>query len=390
MRRRIRMSAAVEWTAEGGLLSEFLNQLQAADISLKRVRPHGDCLVGIVSAVDYRRVRPAARRTGTRVRIRRKRGVAFRLYRLRKRIGLVIGAVGAIALLLFFSTRIWAIVPSGLEQAETERALAVVADMGVAIGHPIHTLKPKEISIRALSQLNSVIALTINMDGCIAHVDMVADNTNHPLSQDITLSDLVATRDGLIVQTEIWQGTRLVKVGEGVTAGTLLASGATETTAGPLLGRAEGVVIARTERTLSVEVPLKQQHWQATGAPFTQTTLSLFSLPIPLSAQVALPSAYTQTVDRDFLTLDGLPLPLGICRRQITPLLPITVLYKPAEAEKMAAEQLAQQEQEMLGEAVIEDKTVSGKLVDGVYRVTAHYVCLENIAREVPVTVVKP
>lgn len=384
------MSTTVEWLAEGGLLSEFLNQLHAADIPLRRVARRGETLTGEVAAADYRRFRPAARRTGTRVRILRKRGLAFRAVRWRRRMGLAIGAVGALALLLFFSTRIWAVVPSGLEDtAETERALETVAEMGVAVGQPIAKLKTKEISIAALSKLNSVIALTVNMEGCIAHVDMVPDNTAHPLAQDIPLSDLVAVRDGLIVQTEIWQGTRMVKVGEGVTAGSLLATGVSETKTGQLLGRAEGVVIARTERTLSVEVPLTQTLWQPAGGSFTVTSLSLFSLPLPLSARPTLPAAYSQTVDRDLLTVNGVPLPLGICRQKITPLAAVKVTYKPAEAEKTAAKELQEKETAELQAAVIEKKAVSGRLENGVYRVTATYTCLENIAKEVPITVIE-
>ena len=383
------MSAAIVWKAEGGMLPAFLNQLREADVPMSDVRPGNNCITAVTPAADYHRLRPAARRTGTRVRMLRKRGLAFRLQPLRGRaVGLLTGCVAAACLLLFFSSRIWVVIPSGLEGKAAEKALATVAELGVAVGQPYATLHPKEISLQALQRLNSVIALTVNLDGCIAHVDMVPDNTSHPLANETALSNLVAARDGLILRTEIRQGTRMGKAGEGVTAGTLLASGATETNFGPLLGRAEGVVMARTSRTLTADIPLQQQQWRPSGEPTVTTALSFFSLSLPLSAPVNLPDAYTRQRDDDFLTVDGLPLPLGICRQQITPLKAVTVTHSPEEAEALAHRLLTLREQTELADAVIKDRTVSVQHTDEGCYLTAVYTCVENIAVEVPVTVI--
>ncbi len=383
------MSASVVWVAEGGMLPAFLNQLRQANIPVKNIRPGDSRITAVTPAADYRRIRPAARRTGTRVRIRHKRGLAFRLQPLRSRAaGLITGCVAAACLLLFFSSRIWVVVPSGLEGAAAKKALETVADLGVAVGQPYASLHPKEIALQALHRLNSVIALTVNLDGCIAHVDVVPDNTTHPMANDTTLSNLVAVRDGLILRTEIRQGTCMIKAGEGVTAGTLLASGATETNFGPLLGRAEGVVMARTSRTLTADIPLQEQQWQPGGEATVSTSLSFFSLSLPLSAPLTLPEAYVQQRDDDFLTIDGLALPLGICRQQIKPLRPVTVTHSPEEAEALAHRLLTLREQTELKDAVIKDRTVTVQQTEKGCLLTAVYTCVENIAAEVPVTVI--
>ena len=383
------MRAAVEWVAEGGLLTEFLGRLQAENVVLTRVRRQGERLQATVSASDYRKLRAPARRTGTRVRILRKRGWAFRTKRWRGRHGLWVGGVLAAVLLWQLSERIWVILPDGLAPAQQAQVLEAVEEMGVAVGAPIRRLQHREISLRAIHDLRQVIALTVNMDGCIAHVDVVADNTNHPLSVDIRLSDLVATRDGLVLSTEITKGKRVVKSGEGVTAGTLLATGAVDTEHGLAFGRAAGIVLARTERKLTVEVPLKQVEWQASGRSQTATSFTLFGLTFPLSAPLNIPATYRLETDSDRLTTGGLPLPIGFERERVTPLKAVEKQLSEQQAQQQAYALLTVKETAELGEAEIEKRTVETTCENGVFRLTASYNCIENIAEERPVTVVE-
>lgn len=384
------MKAAVEWVAEGGMLPEFLNRLHAADIAVGGVRRQGESVRAMTSATDYKRLREAARRTGTRVRIHRKRGWGFRVAKWEKRRGIAVGAVLAGLLLWQLSGRIWAVVPDGIDPAQSGEILSAVAEMGVDIGQPIDRLQQREITLRAIHDLRQVIALTVNMDGCIAHVDVVEDNSNHPLSVDIKLSNLVAVRDGLVLQTEILKGKAAVKPGEGVTAGDLLATGSSETIRGMLIyGRAAGVVLARTRRELTVEVPLTQTVWLPSGQPQTYATFSLFGVTIPLTSPLQPPAAYRQQVDSDRLTVGELPLPLGIDRTVLTPLAATEIQLSPAEAEQQAEESLAEKEGAELQGASIEKRELSTVCENGVFRITARYICVENIAEERPVTVVE-
>lgn len=384
------MKAAVEWVAEGGMLPEFLNRLHAVGIAVGGVRRQGESVRAVTSAADYKRLREAARRTGTRVRIHRKRGWGFRVEKWKKRRGIAVGAVLAGWLLWQLSGRIWAVIPSGIDPAQSGEILSAVAKMGVDIGQPIDRLQQREITLRAIHDLRQVIALTVNMDGCIAHVDVVEDNTNHPLSVDIKLSNLVAVRDGLVLQTEITKGKAAVQSGEGVTAGDLLATGSSETIRGMLIyGRAAGAVWARTKRELTVEVPLSQTVWLPSGQPLTYATVSLLGLEIPLTSPLQRPEAYRQQVDSDRLTVGELPLPLGIDRTVLTPLAATTRRLTPAEAKQQAEETLAAKEAVELRDATIEKRELSSVCEDGVFRITARYICIENIAEERPVTVVE-
>ena len=383
------MKAAVEWCAEGGLLPEFLGRLQEEGVPVTHIRRQGNTLLGTVAAVHYRRMRRPARRTGTRVRIRRKRGWGFRVKRWQGRYGLGIGAALAAVLLWQLSGRIWAVIPSGIPTEQTESILHAVEEMGVAVGAPVGQLKQREISLRAIHDLRQVIALTVNMDGCIAHVDVVADNTNHPLAVDIRLSDLVATRDGLVVSTEITKGKRVVKVGEGVTAGTLLATGAVDTEHGMTFGRSAGIVLARTQRTLTVEVPMTRVDWLPDGYPQTYTAFTLFGLELPLAAPLRPRSCYRRETDSDRLTVGGLPLPLGFERERLTPLRAVETPLTEQQATEKAYALLAEKEQIELGNAEIEQQTVTTVCEGGTLRLTAAYTCIENIAAEHPVTVVE-
>ena len=372
----------VAFEAEGGLPERMLNLVRDRPIELWRLRRSETGLRACCYVRDYRRLRPAARRTGMRLRHTEKHGLPFWLHRYRARLGLPVGMLLAGLLLWLLSGRIWMVTVTGASAPLDRKLCDTLAPLGVAVGAPRSALQPAELQLRALRELPEITWLSVNMKGCVAEICVTERKVGEPEPQTVRASNLVAARDGVIVRTEVLSGQGTVRVGEGVTAGTLLVSGVVETKVGTLLRRAEGTVWADTERTLSAQVPLERTRLLPTGERVTQTELRFFGLRIPLSA--ALPGdARDRLVEEEFpLRAGEAVLPCGLLRRTYYRMAETPVSLTPAEAETLARRLLAEREEAELAGVTVRTRTECMAEENGAVTLTVRYACTENIAVE--------
>ncbi|MBR3289283.1 MAG: sporulation protein YqfD [Clostridia bacterium] len=383
----------VQWEATGADPHRLIDRVRQAGIPCRdfcvRETSEGAALTAWCPARDYRAIRPLVRRTGLRVRVRRKAGWAFRLRPLRKRTGLPIGAVLALMLLAWMSGRIWVVeTPDTLSATLTDAIPPFLSSQGVALGRAWNALSPNDIEFQALQHLPGIAALHVNMEGCIAHVEVIERAFGEEVKPpDIRLSNIVAARDGHILTLSVLSGQPAVKAGSGVTEGTLLISGVVDTSVGPLLHRAQGVVLAETERTLTAEVPFRQTVIRPGGTVLQQTTLSMFGFPVPLYTPIAIPKHAEAITQRQALWLWGTELPLSLTRRHIRLPVSETVTHTEKEARGLALASLQEQEETVLAGADIKRRTLRDESDETVFRIVAEYRCVEDIAREVVVEI---
>ena len=393
MRERLWALGAVQWEATGADPHRLIDRIRDAGIPCRdfcvRTTKAGSVLTAWCPARDYRALRPLVRHTGLRVYIRHKRGLAFRLRPLRRRVGLVVGAGIAAVVLGWLSGRIWVVqTPPDVSPELAQQLAPFLSAQGVAIGQPQRALSPNDIEFQALQHLDGVVSLHVNMEGCIAHVEVVERAFGEEvLPPDIRLSNIVAARDGHILSMTVLAGQAAVKAGSGVAEGTLLISGVVDTTVGPLLHRAQGIVMAETRRTLTAEVPYEQVITRPGDAAYEQTTLSLFGLPIALYTPLTLPEDATVTTEQTSLRLGGVALPLSLTRRRVRPNVSVTVTYTKEEARALALANLSAQEADVLKDADIQSRTLRDESDETTYRLVAEYRCVEDIAKEVVVKV---
>ena len=384
---------AVQWEAIGADPHRLIDRIRDAGLPCRefcvRTAPEGSVLTAWCPARDYRALRPLVRRTGLRVRLRRKRGLVFRLRPLRRRPGLLIGAAIAALALCFLSGRIWVVqTPPELSPALCEKLTPFLSSQGVAIGRAQGAICPNDIEFQALEHLTGIASLHVNLEGCIAHVEVVERAFGEEvLPPSIRLSNLVAARDAHILSMTVLSGQPAVKAGSGVTEGTLLISGVVETAVGPRLHRAQGVVLAETKHTLTAEAPYTQRVTRPGDVAYDQPTLSVFGLSVPLYTPLTLPQDAEVTGTRQSLWLGGVELPLSLTRRRVRPTVSVTVTYTEKEARALALKRLAAQEAAELKDATVQSRTVREASDETAYRLIAEYRCVEDIAKEVIVDI---
>ena len=88
-------------------------------------------------------------------------------------------------------------------------------------------------------------------------IEHLSENRNTEVDSSKNPANLVAACDGQIEYVELYRGNVVVTVGQSVKKGELLVSGLYESQTGGLrYTRASGRVMARTERTFEIEIPL--------------------------------------------------------------------------------------------------------------------------------------
>jgi len=371
----------VEFEAEGDLPALLLDGASVRGVPLWDIQREGIALRARCAARAYTRLHRPARRAGMRLRVTKKRGLPFWLRRFRGRWGLAVGTVLAVILLQLLSGRIWSITVNGNDQVSEDTLLKTTAGWGVYVGAPINALDIERIRLHALTQMDGVAWLTVNLEGCVAHIELNESDPPIDVVDTAPPSNLLAARDGWILKMEVFGGEAMVKPGDAVTEGTLLVSGATIADKSLLLRRSLGVIIAQTERELTVTVPYVVEQLEPTDILY-RPYLSFFGLDIPLSPGGELRQNYRLTQNDRFLTADGITLPIGLRHRHYTLLEPYVRTLSPAEAEAESVRRLRALERLELAEVTVRESRYIGENTAGGYVLTGRYVCEENIACE--------
>ena len=217
---------------EGGYPERLLNDLAAAGVEVWHIRRHNEGMRFSCRAGDYRYIRPMARRACLRMRLQHKHGFPFWRHRYRYRRGLLVGLALYAVILGVLSSRVWVVEVEGNALTPTAAILEQAEQYGVRLGARVDRLDIKGFQLHGPDALSTVAYITVNPSHCVARIQ-VTERDPTPQIVDLSRpSDLVAARDGRILQIDSRSGKPLVRVGEAVTAGTVLITGCVETDLG--------------------------------------------------------------------------------------------------------------------------------------------------------------
>lgn len=359
------------------MLSEGEHPVEVWHVQYAQGAITATCRIG-----DYKRVRPAARRTGTRVHHVRQSGL-YRWWRpLAARGGLLVGAAMAMVLYMVLASSIWVIDVQVEDAALRHRIEAQLAASGVTRGTAIRDVDVATVRMEAIAAMEELHQLSLYFEGCVARVEVrLQGETLSP--PDPRPANIVAATDGLILSTQVTAGQSMVKVGEAVVEGDLLVCGAIETEKGMLFRHATAIIRAQTTHEITV-IASKEEWRSVTTQTRIQPTLWLFDCALPLYSEMAVTEETIETNGEKFLTLFDTPLPLGVTwiRREERAEEPVS--YTTAQAETLARWRLTQLARQTLAGVEIADVTYDGVWDGAVYRLTATFTCIEDIAKTVP------
>lgn len=256
---------------------ELCRTLELTPKALKRVKKTGDITCRFTRSAA-RELLARAKECALDVEPLENRGLPALWHRFIRRPGLVIGTVLAVALLILSRLFLWEVSLVGCEEPLKEEILAELDGIGLGLGTFLPHVDTDEVEL-ALRRADARVGyVSVNLVGTVAFVQ-VRQAEQKGDQAPLGPANLVAKKDGLVVLPMIFEGERLVEVGEYVRQGQLLASGIIDSENGASrITRAAGQVMARTEETVAVSVPLVYQEKAYTGQIFCEFEVQFFGL----------------------------------------------------------------------------------------------------------------
>jgi len=341
-----------------------------------------------LSRQDYGALRRLAGKLECTLTPEKRSGVPFFLGRFRRRRALLVGLAACAAGLFFGSFFIWDFTITGNAAVSDEEILRALERNGVAWGTFGFELDSEDLRNHVLLEIPGLSWISVNVSGCRARVEVRERKEPPELLDRRAPSNVVARRDGLVLEVQALEGEKMVLPGTTVQAGQLLISGVEDTdTFGARVKAGLGKVWARTWYRLTVRMPLQKREKCYTGEERSCFALDFGTRRINLLGNSSISGReYDKLCARTRLSFFGLPLPVTAVRETLRFYTTRETAADLAEAQQTGKAILS----EYLRSLLPEDGTVSSALCSSrqegnVLAVTLTAECREQIGRVVPI-----
>lgn len=299
-----------------------------------------------------------------------------------RRPGIVLGFLAALFILIASQQHVWDIRIGGnvsLTEAELNEVLSLA---GLNVGSYIPKLDTDLTEGRALLLCDRLAWISVNMRGTVAYVEVMEKIPNEGNASPLTPANIVAAREGTVVEFIAYSGYCELSVGDAVKAGDLLISGVYgEKTHGVSVTRAAGYVKAKTLRTFEVKIPLEHTEKRLTASYTGSRSLIFFNNKIKVFINGRNLTASCDTIEEEKkFSLFGRLLPFGISTEQVNEYAEVRECYSVAEASAIAFGQLEAAIVSELADAEILARREQSSVENGTYVLRCEISCIENIA----------
>ncbi|CDC48970.1 putative uncharacterized protein [Clostridium sp. CAG:58] len=232
---------------------------------------------------DYKKMKPAARKAGVRLFLRKKYGLPFFLFRNRKRKPLAAGFICFFLLLYGLSFFIWDISFEGNLRFTDQMLLHYMETLPVACGMRKSAVSCEELEESLRNQFAEITWVSAEIKGTRLTVRIKENEAMlSPVEPDRTPCDLTAEKDGVIERCVVRNGLLKVRAGDPVAAGDLLVAGTipiyddSENLVSSHEIRADAEVYARTVYETEKKLPLTYEVKSRTGRVRRGAFFSIF------------------------------------------------------------------------------------------------------------------
>lgn len=274
----------VTFSLEGGLYEMLLNDSALLGLGIQNIRATSVGVEGSMPARNYPKIHKLARKYRCRAHIVAKSGYTFSLVRIvRKRKGILLGAVLFFVLCGLFQNYVWKIDFYNLSEADQSalQAQLIIQDVTEGTRAEDATLRRAEQNILLNCPQFAWVSLNFVKGRLVVEA---SDAALKPDIEQTVLTDIVAKYDGRIILMEVYKGNAVKKAGEEVKAGETLVSsvrvGARSNTSVRMPSDAK--VVAEVQRVYSASTPLTYTVQAPTGEKKQYLECKIFGRRFPL------------------------------------------------------------------------------------------------------------
>jgi len=214
----------------------FLNLCSNHNILVWDIEKQGACYIMKMSIGGFRRIRPLARKTKTKIMILEKHGLPFFIFNNRKRKAFFAGMFMCAGLLYVMSLFIWDIRVEGSVRYTPDLILKFLEDNQITHGMKKSDVNGEDIQFLLRSEYSGISWASVSIEGTRLLIQIkesiLTDQTDLPNDDEEDTEnkgmDLIAPSDGKITHMIVRKGTPLKETGDLVKKGEVLVSGRLE------------------------------------------------------------------------------------------------------------------------------------------------------------------
>ena len=374
----------VRFRAEGGDAEKLLTACAGQGIPVSGVRATALGFTAWTPARCYRRLRPLARRSHTRVRLAKKQGLCFVLLRWRGRWGLVLGPLVLAAVLAFSGNVVWAIRFDGVPAAQQIQLRSQLLQAGIWEGAWLRpdSLDAARQELLAQNEEYSWLTLNFYRGRLVVEASQLRPAPELPQGQSC---DLVSVADGVVLEVNIQSGQPLCSPGQTVAKGQQLAAGRYQDRDGRLFEvQSAGEVMAQVTFRCQAQQPMETTVALPQSGGRRGRRLLVLGQTIPLGPHPQAGPEEQASVSSRPLTILGFALPATLEETWVTGSVQQTVTFTEEQALELAKLACREQLLQQLPGAEIQSEKVYSRLEQGKLQVEMELVAVAQIAQQQP------
>lgn len=362
----------------GRFPERFINLALKNGIAVFDPVPENGHIKGSMIISDYRCVRKIARASSVRLKIISRHGLPFFIHKFRHRFGLLVGLALFLVLSLLLQGFVWTIELNGVNTISETQLINALNSAGFREGTFKGTLDLHKIERKILLEYDEIGWMSINLLGTHAEIEIKEKALVPESEYSSDYSNIKASKDGVILSTNIRRGTGEIKSGSAVSEGQLLVSGFAENKLGDIhFVDADADIIAQTSYSFQSTVD-EAILYNVPEKPTHRSVLKVlwFKLPLTFSPES---SKFTSVVYNDKLYLFDSPTPASVLTEELIFYNQQNKKLSEKEAKEKLEAQLALYKLFNLQSTLsIEDKSEITK-TGTVYRINSKITCKEDI-----------
>lgn len=278
------LQGVCEFTVAGAFPERFLNLASRQNLGLWDVVRDGDVLRAKIIASRYKKALPIARKCQVKLHIKKKAGMPFKLIPHRKRGGMLLGFFLFFGIIWLLSRFIWFVdLPQDIPPEVSKKISAELEKSGIRPGTLRSRISGKAAAADIALSVPELSWAGVNVMGSWVTVDVRQMGAPQILLNDSTPCNLVATKPGVIIAIEAYDGIPTVELGQAVAQGDLLVSGVIDHNQGSvMIVHAWGKIMAHTEYDIKSEISFEQSRLERNGRVISMRRLMVLGIEIPL------------------------------------------------------------------------------------------------------------
>ena len=275
----------------GFSVERFMNLVTYNNIYLWDIKRNQNGVILKVSIRGFKLLKKYARKTGCKIKILKKNGLPFEIYKYKKRKIFAGGIIFFIGFLYLLSSFVWFIDIKGNKKIDSNRILKFCESKNLKFGCLKYKLNIKELERDLLNNFNEISWINIKLKGTRAIINIKEIISKQKIIDKRTPCNIIAKKNGLILNVITSSGTPKVKINDVVKKGDILVSGEVliennnSETSQPSVNyvHADAKVMAKTYYEMNFKVPYEYIFKKYTGQTKKNYILELYNKKISLS-----------------------------------------------------------------------------------------------------------